>query len=331
MYSGMQDMQIHSIFGTIMKRLLISLSSILICLSAAARNRALLIGIGEYPESSGWEKISAANDMKLLSSTLKGYDITILQDEKATYAGIKNAFAQFTAKCTAGDTVIVHFSCHGQQMVQERENIQEEQDRLDEALVPFDAERKLSSSYKGESHLRDDELGLMIDRLRERITNKGLVIVLLDACHSDTAFRSAEDEEKHIIIRGARDIFGADDESKYDPLKYKKPLVMIQESDKLSDVLYISACKAYQVNRETTQNGIGYGSLTYSFCQMYSETCLQNLSAMVTTVKKDMGKIAPAQNVGISASFELQAEPKQATAPVKKEESALDRLLNRFK
>ena len=324
-------MQIHSIFGTIMKRLLISLSCILICLSAAARNRALLIGIGEYPESSGWEKISAANDMKLLSSTLKGYDITILQDEKATYSGIKNAFAQFTAKCTAGDTVIVHFSCHGQQMVQERENIQEEQDRLDEALVPFDAQRKLSSTYKGENHLRDDEFGLMIDRLRERITNKGLVIVLLDACHSDTAFRSEEDEEKHIIIRGARDIFGADDEGQYDPLKYKKPLVMIQESDKLSDVLYISACKAYQVNRETIQNGIGYGSLTYSFCQMYSETCLQNLSAMVTTVKKDMGKIVPAQNVGISASFELQAEPKQAAAPAQKEESALDRLLNRFK
>jgi len=314
-----------------MKRLLISLSCILICLSAAARNRALLIGIGEYPEASGWEKISAANDMKLLSSTLKGYDITILQDEKATYAGIKNAFTQFIAKCTAGDTVIVHFSCHGQQMVQEKENIQEEQDRLDEALVPFDAQRKLSSSYKGENHLRDDEFGLMIDRLRERITNKGLVIVLLDACHSDTAFRSAEDEEKHIIIRGARDIFGADDEGQYDPLKYKKPLVMIQESDKLSDVLYISACKAYQVNRETIQNGIGYGSLTYSFCQMYSETCLQNLSAMVTTVKKDMGKIVPAQNVGISASFELQAEPKQAAAPAQKEESALDRLLNRFK
>ena len=314
-----------------MKRLLISLSCILICLTAAARNRALLIGIGEYPESSGWEKISAANDMKLLSSTLKGYDITILQDEKATYSGIKNAFAQFTAKCTAGDTVIVHFSCHGQQMVQEKENIQEEQDRLDEALVPFDAQRKISSSYKGENHLRDDEFGLMIDRLRERITNKGLVIVLLDACHSDTAFRSAEDEEKHIIIRGARDIFGADDEGQYDPLKYKKPLVMIQESDKLSDVLYISACKAYQVNRETIQNGIGYGSLTYSFCQMYSETCLQNLSALVTTVKKDMGKIVPAQNVGISASFELQAEPKQAAAPAQKEESALDRLLNRFK
>ena len=324
-------MQIHSIFGTIMKRLLISLFCILMCLSAAARNRALLIGIGEYPESSGWEKISAANDMRILSSTLKGYDITVLQDEKATYAGIKDAFGQFTAKCTPGDTVIVHFSCHGQQMVQEKENIQEEQDRLDEALVPFDAQRKLSSSYKGENHLRDDEFGLMIDRLRERVSNKGLVIVLLDACHSDTAFRSAEDEEKHIIIRGARDIFGADDDSKYDPLKYKKPLVNIQESDYLSDVLYISACKAYQVNRETIQNGIGYGSLTYSFCQVYTEKCLQDLSALVTIVKKDMGRIVPAQNVGISANFELQAEPKQTATSVKKEESALDRMLNRFK
>jgi hypothetical protein len=314
-----------------MKRLLISLFCILVCLSAAARNRALLIGIGEYPESSGWERISAANDMRLLSRTLEGYDITVLQDEKATYAGIKNAFAQFTAKCSPGDTVIVHFSCHGQQMVQEKENIQEEQDRLDEALVPFDAQRKLSDSYKGENHLRDDEFGLMIDKLRERVANKGLVIVLLDACHSDTAFRSAEDEESHIIIRGARDIFGADDDSKYDPLKYKKPLVTIQESDHLSDVLYISACKAYQVNRETIQNGIGYGSLTYSFCQVYTETCLQDLSALVAIVKKDMGRIAPAQNVGISANFELQAEPKQAATTVQKEESTLDRLLNRFK
>ena len=314
-----------------MKRLFISLFCILICLSAATRNRALLIGIGEYPESSGWEKISAANDMRLLSNTLKGYDLTVLQDEKATYAGIKNAFAQFSAKCTPGDTVIVHFSCHGQQMVQERENTQEEQDRLDEALVPFDAQRKLSGTYKGEKHLRDDEFGRMIDSLRERITNKGLVIVLLDACHSDTAFRSAEDEEKHIIIRGARDIFGADDESKYDPLKYKKPLVTIQESEDLSDVLYISACKSYQVNRETVQNGIGYGSLTYSFCQMYTDNCFKDLSAFAVNVKKDMGMIVPAQNVGISASFELQQETKQSTEPVQKQESALDRLLNRFK
>jgi hypothetical protein len=44
-----------------------------------------------------------------------------------------------------------------------------------------------------------------------------------------------------------------------------------------------------------------------------------------------MGRIVPEQDVGISANFELQAEPKQTATSVKKEESALDRMLNRFK
>ena len=301
------------------------------CLSAAARNRALLIGIGEYPESSGWEKISAANDMKLLSSTLKGYDITILQDEKATYSGIKNAFGQFTAKCTPGDTVIVHFSCHGQQMFPAIKTFANEPDSLDESLIPYDAKNKYSFSYKGEKHLRDNEFAELINPIRAKVSDNGFVLVLLDACHSDDLYKGTQDIESEPIIRGTRDIFGDIIPEKVDTYKYATQKFNIEMHTGLSHVIYISACKAHQVNRETVQNGTGYGSLSYAFCETYRVTGLSDITLFAQQLNKKMKKIAAAQNLGAKASFILDIEPQvqRKDTPAKKE-SAIERLLKKF-
>ena len=291
-----------------MKRLLISLSCILICLSAAARNRALLIGIGEYPESSGWEKISAANDIKLLSSTLKGYDITVLQDEKATYSGIKNAFAQFTAKCTPGDTVIVHFSCHGQQMICiDKSN--EELDLLDEAIVPYDAKAKYSIHYKGEHHLRDNELALLIDNLRKKVNIHGFVLVSIDACHSHTLDRSEDVIQSTSIFRGTGDIFGKNvDPTIYLRHKYKTSKDIIPKSDGMSDVLFASACKEYQKNKEIIVDGIGYGSLTYALVNNMQNIIFFNITKFIEGIKETMYTQKLAQDPGFRASFEINGK-----------------------
>ena len=281
------------------------MSCILICLSAAARNRALLIGIGEYPESSGWEKISAANDIKLLSSTLKGYDITVLQDEKATYAGIKNAFAQFTAKCIAGDTVIVHFSCHGQQMVC-LEHSDDELDLLDEAIVPYDAKAKYSAKYNGNLHLRDDELSRLIDCLRETVQSHGFVLVTIDACHSHTLDRSENMIQTTSIIRGTGDIFGKNvDPSIYLRHKYKTSKDVIPKLDDMSDVVFVSACKEYQKNQEIIIDGVGYGSLTYAFVNNMQHIATFNIAKFVEGIKETMYSLKLGQNPGFRASFNL--------------------------
>lgn len=315
-----------------MRRFLTILLCLTVAISLHARGRALLIGIGDYPAESGWEKINASNDIKLLSKTLARYQITTLQDSKATYNGIKAAFKNFTAECQTGDTVIIHFSCHGQQMLQEIQNTVEEPDMLDEALVPYDANIAYSSSYKGQYHLRDDEFSKLIDAVRTKVSKTGFVLVLLDACHSDTADRSIEDNKSDVVIRGSRNIFGESSNGEnLDIYKYKTPQQPITMTDQMSHVVYISACKAHQVNRETVQNGINYGSLSYAFCDTYRTTEISDITSFAQQVNRRMKKIAAAQNLGARASFILDIEPQvqRKETPAKKE-SAVERLLKKF-
>jgi len=51
--------------------------------------RALIIAIGDYPDSLGWGKISSTNDVPLIKRALEGQDfreqnITIITDRQAT-------------------------------------------------------------------------------------------------------------------------------------------------------------------------------------------------------------------------------------------------------
>lgn len=54
-----------------MKIVLIFLMLLLSCIRIYPLNRALLIGIGNYPKESGWVPISSENDISLLNNTLK--------------------------------------------------------------------------------------------------------------------------------------------------------------------------------------------------------------------------------------------------------------------
>ena len=60
---------------------------------------ALLVGVGQYPEDSGWRSLGADNDLELLRGALlkQGFleeNILILQNQNATKAGITTAFRQ---------------------------------------------------------------------------------------------------------------------------------------------------------------------------------------------------------------------------------------------
>ena len=58
--------------------------------------RALIIAIGDYPDSLGWARISSTNDVPLIKKALEGQDfkeqnIIIITDRNATRTGIVNA------------------------------------------------------------------------------------------------------------------------------------------------------------------------------------------------------------------------------------------------
>ena len=84
------------------------------------------------------------------------------------------------------------------------------EDGLDESLVMYDAGYKyIPQQYEGENHLRDDELGIWIHKLRRKAGEKGRITITLDACHSGTANR---DETAYMktykeYVRGTTAIF----------------------------------------------------------------------------------------------------------------------------
>ncbi len=159
---------------------------------AMAAKRALIVTIGEYQPDTGWKTISSNSDLPIMQHALErqGFaidNITHLSQERATHDGIVKAIEDHLIKPAApGDVVVFHYSGHGQQI---RDDNYDEIDGYDEALVPVDAPESPPTGYNGEKHLRDDELGALLYRLRKRVGPNGDVLVFLDSCHSGTATR----------------------------------------------------------------------------------------------------------------------------------------------
>ncbi len=234
-------------------------------------SRALIVAIEAYPEGSGWSKIHATNDLRLVVPLLtdKGYpteNIVVLTNENATKSSVVRqleALARYTGR---GDHVYIHFSCHGQQMIDDNGD---EPDGLDEALVLYDARRRFEAGrYEGENHLRDDEFGKYLDRIRLRAGPQGQVVVVLDACHSGTADR----ETRERYVRGTTYIFAPENAEipEPDPQKVQHTIKIHR---KFSPMAVISACKPDALNYEykDPSDGTYYGSLSYAFCRLVRE------------------------------------------------------------
>ena len=158
------------------------------------RKLALIIAIAKYPRASGYQRLSSNNDVPLIRAALlrQGFDssaIRVLADSQATRAGILQALDALVAESRPGDVVVVHYSGHGHQMTDDNGD---EEDGLDELWVPFDARSDVDpATYKGEYHIKDDQLEPIFQHLRQQISPGGNLIVFIDACHSGSATRSA--------------------------------------------------------------------------------------------------------------------------------------------
>ena len=240
---------------------------------SAQTNRALIVNISHYPDGNGWESIHADNDACLTHALLAacGYqetDITTLTDAQASKRGIIHALQNICNATQAGDHVHLHFSCHGQQMMDDNGD---EEDGLDEALIPYDARfGYMPGEYEGAHPQRDDELGEWIRSLRRKAGEQGHVTVVLDACHSGTGNRLPEADD---YVRGTGYIFAPDD---YEPTagKHQELSLHLKQEAGLAPTVGCSACLADEINFEyfdTLQSRYS-GLLTYAFCETARET-----------------------------------------------------------
>ena len=256
-----------------MKRLLfIGIISIVSLCCQAQQKHALIVAIANYPTESGWSKINSDNDKTLLVPEFQrlGFKVTTLTNEQATKQGIIRSLYQLTKQVRPHDKVCIHFSCHGQQM---EDNNQDEEDGLDEALIPYDAYLSYKKDiYEGTNHLRDDEMEEQLTIIRKKLGENGTLLVTLDACHSGTADRDEEYvEDDDAPIRGTSAIFSSNPfflspESK----KVERQNILPQQKG-MSSYCIISACQPFQRNFETKVKGIYYGTLSYALYQTLKE------------------------------------------------------------
>ncbi len=269
------------------KNLLSILLCLFSCVCSHAYVRALSIGVSDYPETSGWNKLNAHNDVELMRSIFP--DAILLENVSATRSGIEAQLKALALNAAKGDTVIIHFSGHGQQII--TTNSADEIDGVDEAIVPFDAAKRKTSSYNGQNHLTDDAFGKAIDYIRKSVGPSGLVIAMIDACHSDSMDKGMDNLKE--IYRGTDEIFGADNMSdeKISSLRdsyHNQDVTSLEASTDMSNVVYLSACRSDQRNYEVIVDDKGYGSLTYYFCEEYKNMGISDLSALLSAIYSGM-------------------------------------------
>lgn len=216
---------------------------------------ALLIGIGKYPEYSGWNDIHGDNDVSIIKTLLleqgfKEENVAVLVNSSATKAVIMSALEELRERANSGDVVYIHFSGHGQQVT---DLDGDESDRYDEAWIPYDARKKYEAGvYEGENHILDDELNLYLNGLRSKVGARGKIVLVADACHSGSGSRGLSDDEDEFV-RGTNEKFEIPGGGS-NVIKKEAPVYW----------LYVGACKPYQTNYEhKATDGTYYGSLSY--------------------------------------------------------------------
>lgn len=273
----------------------------------APTKRALIIAIGNYPKGTGWQAISSANDIDLIKKALErqGFtlpNIAVLTENQATRDGILDALHKLIASAQKGDKVVIHFSSHGQQIT---DNDNDESDRYDEAIVCFGAPESATGpyeNYKGEKHLRDEELGIRLDSLRKNLGSSGDVLLLADACHSGTITRGSTARlrggKSRMRIKGYRPMA---QKPKNHAFVYSKPV----SQTGMAPYVAISAANAHEANSECSVYGKPYGSLSYAFAQALQGPRLgESYRAMFARIQSVMKARVPGQTPQIEGDID---------------------------
>ena len=227
-------------------KILVVIFGMFFFLSLQAQNkRALVIGLGEY-EDSNWSTIHGDKDVPIIVEMLKQYkysDIKTLINQQATKKQIVFEFKKLAKRCLPGDIIYIHFSGHGQRMT---DLDGDEEDVLDEAWIPYDGYLQYGDKDRGEKHLVDDEIGILLTDIRNRIGDSGHLLVSVDACHSGDSSRDIKKE----CVRGTERVFVIPVDAS----------LVVKKEKALEYWLTLSACKSYQFNTELPN---GYGKLSY--------------------------------------------------------------------
>jgi len=277
------------------KWLIILFLSTLVNTNTYAQNKyALIVAIGKFADAR-IPFINSENDVPLIENALlkngfKPENIMLLKNEKATKAAIVDALInKLNAKLVKGDIVVVHFSSHG---IGIKDFSGDEADGIDETIVCYDTPYNSPENYKGEQHLIDDEIGILLTELRTKLGTSGQILVLADACFSGTISRGNDrfrtyTDEKNPTYKATKA------NSKTDGLKD----IEQASNANLATAIVISASASYEPNSETIDmQGNAVGALSYAFSKAMSKSIANSTYKLLfERIKNEMAVSVPRQ------------------------------------
>ena len=223
---------------------------------ADAGQKALLIGVGEYPHlPAKWRLAGPRKDVQLMNEFLidqwgfSGSDVRVIQDREADKQKILDAIGNWLPQVTrSGDRVVIYYSGHGSQV----DDVNgDEQDGKDETFVPNDYGRNPKCARVtvaagdlaecARDMVLDDELANALEQLHDRV-----VILIADSCNSGT------------VTKGLR-VDSLDAKARYFPFPtLSKGIVRDEDpiSNDLGVQLTISAALPHQLAWESGGSGI---------------------------------------------------------------------------
>jgi hypothetical protein len=216
---------------------------------------ALLVGIDRYAAVTNLAGcVNDVENMKALLTSkfqFSSENITVLRNEKATRAGIIDAFQNdLIAKAQANDIVVLHYSGHGSKM---KDRSGDEADGWDETIVPHDS--RLGRAFD----INDDELNGLLKLLSQKTKN---ITFIFDSCHSGTAARGS----------GLARTVPPDDRDPPSPAPFALGTRGVEEGEndwRPADLNYvlISGCRSNEFSYEYRAGGKSHGAFTYFFTQ----------------------------------------------------------------
>jgi hypothetical protein len=139
--------------------------------------RAILVGIN-YSQSPD-RLTGCINDVTamelLLETRYLVTDITMLTETQATNSAITKALTDVVARSVSGDTIIFHYSGHGDLIDNNNQSVDPEYNRMDQAIVPIDRKK-----------IRDDDLSAIFSKVKPGVH----VVAIMDCCHSGSILDS---------------------------------------------------------------------------------------------------------------------------------------------
>ena len=280
---------------------------ILPTISGFAQDRhALLIGAADYEAHTRWLDLASGEDVVLMKHALlrQGFpehNIQLVLDP--TKEDLVQALKGWPKGLAAGDVAYLHFSGHGQAVV---DLDGDEPSGYDQSLVPVNAGKIPGvDGYYGQHHLVDDEFALLLTDIRRVLGPEGQLICALDACHSGSATRAPATQ------RGA----GFPMMMKPGPPPSLADRMSMEESwldeptePHLAPLVAFFGCASSELNSEcvmTTDGAIGIqkkvGSLSYALSSAFER--IDGASAswgdVFRLVRSQMGRMVPNQTPGM--------------------------------